>query len=256
MEHKGKIFKTNSCGEVVILNYINYQNVQIKFLDTGYETVKSFGNIQAGTVMDRLRPTVYNVGVIGEGNISNGNILLKEYRLWNSMLQRCYDNKLHEECPTYTECVVSDNFKYFPYFKEWCLNQVGFGLKDDKGKPFALDKDILVKGNKVYSEDNCAFVPREINNVFLKGKKSRGDNFIGVNYHTRDKVFASNISKFGHQHHLGYFNTEMEAFYAYKQAKEDYIKEVAEKWKDQIDPRVYEALMKYEVDINDRHTSR
>ena len=92
--------------------------------------------------------------------------------------------------------------------------------------------------------------------MFLKGKKSRGDNFIGVNYHTRDKVFASNISKFGHQHHLGYFNTEMEAFYAYKQAKEDYIKEVANKWKDKIDPRVYEALMKYEVDINDRHTSR
>ena len=165
MKHKGKIFKTNSCGEVVILNYINYRNVHIKFLDTGYETVKSFGNIQAGTVTDRLRPTVYNVGVIGEGNISNGNILLKEYRLWNSMLQRCYDNKLHEECPTYTECVVSDNFKYFPYFKEWCNRQIGFTSLDNKGNKFMLDKDILVKGNKVYSEDNCAFVPREINNV-------------------------------------------------------------------------------------------
>ena len=32
---------------------------------------------------------------------------------------------------------------------------------------------------------------------------------------------------------------------------ETYIKEVANKWKDQIDPRVYNALMKYEVEITD-----
>jgi hypothetical protein len=34
-------------------------------------------------------------------------------------------------------------------------------------------------------------------------------------------------------------------------AKEAYIKEVANKWKDQIDPRAYEALMSYQVEIND-----
>ena len=42
-----------------------------------------------------------------------------------------------------------------------------------------------------------------------------------------------------------------EAFLAYKQAKELHIKEVANKWKDQIDPRVYEALMNYTVEITD-----
>ena len=36
-----------------------------------------------------------------------------------------------------------------------------------------------------------------------------------------------------------------------KEAKEAYIKEVANKWKDKIDPKVYEALMKYEVEITD-----
>ena len=50
---------------------------------------------------------------------------------------------------------------------------------------------------------------------------------------------------------LGYYITAEEAFYAYKQAKEAHIKEVANKWKDQIDIRVYEALMKYEVEIMD-----
>jgi hypothetical protein len=51
--------------------------------------------------------------------------------------------------------------------------------------------------------------------------------------------------------YLGRFVTPEEAFQVYKQAKEAYIKEVAELYKDQIDIRVYEALMKYEVDIND-----
>ena len=51
--------------------------------------------------------------------------------------------------------------------------------------------------------------------------------------------------------HLGHFNTADQAFQAYKEAKEAYIKEVANKWKNQIDPRVYDALMKWEINIDD-----
>ena len=51
--------------------------------------------------------------------------------------------------------------------------------------------------------------------------------------------------------HLGLFKTEIEAFNAYKTAKENYLKELAEKWKSKIDERAYNALMNYEVSIND-----
>lgn len=40
--------------------------------------------------------------------------------------------------------------------------------------------------------------------------------------------------------------TEIEAFNAYKVAKETFIKEQAEKWKDEIDDRAYNALMNYD----------
>ena len=40
-------------------------------------------------------------------------------------------------------------------------------------------------------------------------------------------------------------------FNAYKQAKESFIKEQAEKWKGKIDNTAYKALMDYEVDITD-----
>ena len=50
---------------------------------------------------------------------------------------------------------------------------------------------------------------------------------------------------------LGYYSTTEEAFQAYKETKEAYIKEVANKWKDQIDSRVYEALMNWSIEITD-----
>lgn len=47
------------------------------------------------------------------------------------------------------------------------------------------------------------------------------------------------------------FKTPELAFQAYKQAKEAFIKQQAEKWKDRIDIRAYEALLRYEVLITD-----
>ena len=55
----------------------------------------------------------------------------------------------------------------------------------------------------------------------------------------------------GKQEHLGYFKTEIEAFKAYKIAKESFVKEQADKFKSQIDERAYNTLMNYTVDIID-----
>ena len=55
----------------------------------------------------------------------------------------------------------------------------------------------------------------------------------------------------GKSTYLGIYNTETEAFKAYKQTKENYLKELAEKWKDKIDPRAYHALINYTVEITD-----
>ena len=92
----------------------------------------------------------------------------------------------------------------------------------------------------------------KINNLLLTSKKIRGDLPIGVQ-RTKTKAvrFLTTISKNGTQTKLGVFDTPEEAFQAYKEAKETYIKEVANKWKDQIDPCVYQALINYQVEITD-----
>ena len=64
--------------------------------------------------------------------------------------------------------------------------------------------------------------------------------------------YIGRISKVkGMKEHLGSFKTEIEAFKAYKIAKESFVKEQANKWKDEIDERAYEALMNYQVEITD-----
>ena len=110
----------------------------------------------------------------------------------------------------------------------------------------------MIKGNKIYSEDTCVFIPKDINLLLTKCTATRGEHLIGVSWCKRDKVFRATVSRNkGKQEHLGFFKTELEAFNAYKKAKEAFIKEQANKWKSQIDIRAYNALMNYEVNIDD-----
>lgn len=244
--YENSIFKTKNCGNLVVTKYCNNKEVYVKFIETGYETVVELCHIKRGAVKDRLQPSVFGAGIIGEHSVRDSGIPTREYYVWRNMLQRCYSSKLHLSRPTYKDCIVSENFKYFTYFKEWCNEQVGF---DNEG--WSLDKDILLKGNKIYSEDTCCFVPNEINTLIVNNKALRGGAPVGVHCVKGTGKYLANLAKYGINTYLGTFNTSEEAFYVYKLEKEKYIKEVADKWKDNIDIRVYEALMNYEVSIYD-----
>ena len=244
----GKVCKSKLSGDFKILKYNDSTDVEIRFLKTGFETVARLGDIRNGEVKDRLSPSVYGIGVVGtKYQISEGGRDTKDYALWNNMLQRCYSDAYKKKRPTYEGCEVSENFKYYEYFYEWCHKQIGFSNKN-----WHLDKDLLVKGNKVYSESACVFIPQEINSMLLKSDKKRGEYLIGVSWNKRNKAFVAMVSKNkGNPEYLGLFNTELEAFKAYKQAKEAFVKEQANRFKSQIDERAYNALMNYTVEITD-----
>ena len=249
-KYTGAIVETN-CGTLVITEYINPHKVNVRFINTGYETSVRLDHILDGTVRDRLLPSIFGVGVVGDEKLYVNGKATREYTVWKSMLGRCYYDRYKQHCPSYENCFVTDNFKYLPYFTEWCNDQVGFNSLDNKGKYFALDKDILSKSNKVYSEDTCCFVPAEINALFTKSNKIRGEYSVGVYFYKQSGKFAAQAWKNGKQRNLGYYNTSEEAFFAYKEAKEKRIKDLANKWRDQFDLRVYKALMNYEVEITD-----
>ena len=114
-----------------------------------------------------------------------------------------------------------------------------------------LDKDILSKGNKIYSPNTCIFVPQNINILFTKRNKSRGNLPIGVCYHKQDGKYMSKCSFGDGQKYLGCYDTPQEAFQIYKEYKEKYIKEVADKYKEYIPQKLYETMYNYEVEIDD-----
>ena len=244
----GKVCKSKSSGDFKILKYNDSGNVEIQFLKTGYEMVARLDHIRDGLIKDPYVPSVYGVGITGtKYQPSINGVLTKEYTLWNNMLERCYSDSFKKRRPTYEGCEVSSKFKSYEYFYDWCHNQIGFDNED-----WHLDKDLLIKGNKVYNENTSVFIPQEINSMLVKSDKRRGEHLIGVCWHKKGKTFVATVNKNkGKQEYLGLFNTEIEAFNAYKEAKEAFVKEQAEKWKSQIDERAYNALMNYEVSIDD-----
>ena len=244
----GKVCKSKSSGDFKVLKYNDSTDVEILFLKTGFETRVPLGSIRKGYVKDPYSPSVHGVGIAStKYPSSKSGVKTKEYMLWHSMLERCYSDNYKKKHPTYECCEVSDKFKSYEYFYEWCNSQIGFGNQD-----WQLDKDLLVKGNKVYSEDSCVFIPQEINKILTKSTASRGEYLIGVCWSKTHKAFKAQVGKNkGNSEHLGLFKTELEAFNAYKVAKESFIKEQANEWKGKIDTRAYDALMNYTVNITD-----
>ncbi len=165
---------------------------------------------------------------------------LREYKLWQNLLARCCSPKTQSKQPTYIGCTVSENFKHYSYFYEWCQNQIGFSQKG-----FQLDKDLILRGNRIYSEDRCLFLPQELNKLIASRTAIKGQPTMGVSAH--QGKFVARCRREPAPYYLGIFATSEEASLIYKQAKETYIKSQAEKWKALIDPRAYAALIAYEV---------
>ena len=249
----GSIHSSNLYGDFKVVEIVSGMKIVVEFLNTGYNVTVQASQIRLGTIRDRLAPTVHGVGIIGDkyDTISGENkkLLTREYSIWNNMLARCYNEDRFSRNPTYSDCTVSENFKHYTYFYEWCQEQIGFNNDD-----WHLEKDILFKGNKIYSEDTCVFVPIEINNLFTTRVRFRGDSPIGVHFSNGKGKYVAQISdgkSKSNRTHLGLFDDEYSAFCAYKEAKEVKIKELAEKWKGKIDDRAYNALMNYQVEITD-----
>ena len=176
-----------------------------------------------------------------------GSDVEHSYSLWRKMLYRCY-NKDGKSYAAYHDCSVSEEFKSFTTFHEWAVKQFGFRVRD-----YHMDKDILIKGNKIYHPDCCVFIPRELNCFLTTRKNHRGSSLlIGVSYHSRDLVYQARVSDGdGKRIHLGNFEDELSAFYAYKKGKESIAKKLAKRYEGLVDQRVITSLLNYEVDISD-----
>jgi len=166
-------------------------------------------------------------------------------KIWDGMFNRCYrecDLKRH---PSYRGVEICEDWWKLSHFKKWFL--------DNYVEGYELDKDIIHPGSRVYSPENCCFVPRRINILLTNRARLRGKYPVGVTFRKDNGKFAASIDKDGKREFLGMHDSPEEAFLAYKTAKEEYIKEVAQDYfnKGLITERVRDALFRYKIEITD-----
>jgi len=245
----GEINNNSHDNLMTIVEYIGANEITVKFIN-GDIIKTTYSQFKKGVVSWKYDKSIYGVGYVGEGIFeiwSNGKTT-KIYQVWRNMIQRCYDKKNHKRIPTYKGCLVCEEWHNFQNFAKWYdenFYQMGNANME-------LDKDILVKGNKIYSPETCVFVPRYINTLFINCNSVRGKLPIGVCFLKKSKKFIAKYREMGGiQINLGCFTSPEEAFQVYKQSKEAYIKEVAEKYKDQIPQKLYQAMISYIIDIGD-----
>lgn len=226
IDRTGEININNFGSEMVVVGYRMNKDMDVYFPKYNW-TAKgvAYCQFKNGKIKCPYEKRYCGTGYLSEGKykaIENGK-LTKSYKTWFHMLNRCYDDNFYEV----------------------------------EGQRMHLDKDILNKGNKIYSSDNCVFVPERINTLFIKSDKCRGELPIGVYYNKHAKKFQAQCLFYNFENNkrerknLGLYNIPQEAFEVYKQFKENYIKEVAEYYKDKIPQKLYDAMYKYEVDIDD-----
>jgi len=230
-EKLGQSFPSTNSGLFTVVEYVNFRNVRVIFDVTKTEVWTTAQRIEKGLVWDPLaRNIAFGAGYIGTG-IYSSKSNTKAYDKWIHMLLRSRSNKELDAC--YHNTTVHEDWRSFQNFAEWAEQQVGFNSDDCE-----LDKDILVQGNKEYGPDTCCFVPARINNLttsgYLGGSVDKWGNWSFALCKLNEKITMR-------------FKTQQEGHAWYKQAKEAYVKEVADEYKNVLDSRVYDALYSWQV---------
>lgn len=134
---------------------------------------------------------VYGVGVVGMKKIHtrrNGVVTVDPiYKSWSRMLERGYTER-YKVRPTYKDVTVCEEWHFFPTFRKWALSN-GFDPS------LELDKDMLVKGNKIYSPGTCAYIPKWLNQSLSSQQAKRGEWPMGVSYRAPRKNSRKELNK-------------------------------------------------------------
>lgn len=236
----GDVFNVSAGGSCTVIEYKSQSCVIIEFNDRHKHRATVWAHqLRAGKVKNPYTPIVLGVGYFGHGphRAAIDGSMTPAYKAWRNMLKRAYCEKSKALYPTYSECSVSPEWHNFQVFAEWFCSQ-----PNGSTPGFALDKDLIELGSKVYAAEFCSFVPAEINTLLLDCGASRGDLPQGVYYCSQKKMFAAQVKIDGKTTSLGrYANPEL-ASMAYKAAKTANVARMAEKYKDVLHPKVYENL--------------
>lgn len=195
--------------------------------------IRSVSASKTGKTRNDMKKVLYGCAFCDSEQSVRG---LKSYRVWRGVLDRCFNTAFQEKEPTYKGCSICKEWLLFSTFKKW--------FDENYVDGFEIDKDLLSDINrKLYSPQTCVFLPMEINR-FLGGRSTKIEHNIPLGVLSSGNKF---IAKHGRTY-LGTFDTIKEAQDAYLKTKKEYTVMLANKWKDKIEQRAYDALINLDVD--------
>lgn len=147
------------------------------------------------------------------------------YKVWYNMVSRVYGKAYGKVYDAYRGCSIAAEWSSFMTFRGWMETQ------DWQGNH--LDKDLLQRGNKLYSAETCIFVSREVNNFLID--RQEGELPKGVTLNKSGSYVAMCCGLY-----LGSFATAEEAGIVYNSTKIEKGIELAGKQKC---PKIKSALL-------------
>jgi hypothetical protein len=155
---------------------------------------------------------------------------------YSNMMTRCLRTDIH---PTYEGCAVCEEWQISKQaFLEWIFKNY-YEVDNER---MELDKDILVKGNRVYSPSTCCFVPHSINNEF-------NAQFMFPEYTKDDETGMWHIRTMKNEVFTG--ETIEDVIASYIPHREAELKAIADKYKGKIPQKVYDAIVNWKLTIDD-----
>lgn len=249
-KYLGLTRKNNQGYEMTIIEYNSCDDILVEFKEPYHCILNACtGNFIRGGIKNPNAPSVIGIGISGERYpVRIDGKITVEYQTCVNMLKRCNDSSRPRN-HSYADVSVCNEWLYYDNFYEWYTSQPNY----QTAEKMCLDKDILVKGNKIYEPNKCTLVPANVNLLFLMNKSRRGKYPTGVIKHKNVFLARYNQGVSGNQKHIGVYNTPEEAFLAYKTHKENFIKQVAKQEynKGTITYQCYQAMMNYQINITD-----
>lgn len=230
-----------SCGEVVLVYGGSLTSGATKSCGCMSDRGKRYSVKPASKYVKysnkRKRNRLYGIGINdGQEDIASiknkGTDSYAIYSIWTRMMRRGYSVSFKKSHPTYKNCTVAEEWHRFSNFKSWVETQ------DWRGKE--LDKDILIKGNKLYSPSTCLFVSHHVNSLLHDNAASRGKYPQGITFDGKNKKYRAKVSLNCSSIHIGRYASINKAISAYEKAKAKIIYDEA---LNQVDVKIYSALM-------------
>ena len=232
------------CGDYAkVVEYNSVNDIRVEFQDDyGYTCKAEYWNFAKGHVRNPYHKNQYG-GYVGDGKykVSKDRRGTYIYDAWVRMLERSCSNKFKEKYSTYKDVTCCDEWLCFQNFAEWYENN----YYEIEGQTMELDKDWMKFGNKVYCPEFCVISPSIINSCILNhGKIKNYDLPTGIT--CINNMYKVRISIEGKRIIVGSYESLNEAKYSYKTAKIEYVKYLAEKYREYIPNKLYTKMIEFE----------